>query len=233
MAHHLSAALTKLTPEQQCEYVVAFNTIDTSGDELLQKEEISAALVECGEHLTVAELDKMLADVGYKPQFDADGQEVGGMNLDQFIEMMAVHATADSNIAGMGRKNFNSKQFHNKRMLEMANRNSFKHKPSMDGADKMDAFLNAEEKCCRCHHTFTEDENSDDACAYHPMPGRSEGGRTRNDLEEVTFKCCGRVQKGTRPIVVEAEPCMKGRHMTREALNKLEAEAEVQKGVLG
>jgi len=60
-SHHLSAALTQLTPEQQTEYVIAFNKIDTSGDELLQKSEISQALVETGEHVSVSELEKMLA----------------------------------------------------------------------------------------------------------------------------------------------------------------------------
>lgn len=223
MPSHLSAALTQLTPEQQTEYVIAFNKIDTSGDELLQKSEISAALVETGEHVSVSELERMLADVGYRPEYDENGEEVGGMTIDQFIEMMAVHSQVQK---GLHKQGFFNGGISNTRMREVAKRNSFKHKPATDGADKMDRFLAEEVKCARCHHYFSPSENSDDACGYHALPGRSEGGRTRNDLEEVTFRCCGRVQKGTAPIIVHAEPCMRGRHVTREELDKIEKEAK-------
>lgn len=171
--------------------------------------------------------------IGYEHHDDGEGYEVGGLTCDEFIEMMALHAEhvkdvaagkdsnhgANMNLARLFHDNasrIGHVEFHNKRMAAIAERNSFKHQVRDTASERLDCFLSdTTESCARCHKHFKPEENGDAACHYHSENGKQEGAHTRKFMDEILFPCCGRVQKGTAPILSAADPCCVGRHMTK------------------
>jgi len=86
-------------------------------------------------------------------------------------------------------------------------------------------------RCIRCTALYREDENNDEACAYHPGPTQT-GLRNQNHLDRVQFLCCGAVQIGYQPILLAAEPCKVGRHISQEEKKKQLEEKKAQRAAM-
>lgn len=85
--------------------------------------------------------------------------------------------------------------------------------------ENLERLLN-QDRCIRCTKMFREEENSDDACQYHPGPAQT-ALRNQNHLDRVTFLCCGGAQIGFSPVLYEVPPCKVGRHISAESKQKM------------
>ena len=208
------AVTATVDAETQAQWICAFNSIDTSGDGYLQRSELVAVLKSVGQDPSMKQVDEMCSAVGFKQEFDENGEETNGMDIDQFITMMAIQqkhardgtATMDPAMA---------QAFNNERMADLANRNKFvpkKRDADFDAMDKTAAKL----RCINCRQNFTEAENTEESCQFHPGPMKSEGGRTRNDLDKTMFMCCGQEQIGNSPVLYAPPGCKTQKHVAKE-----------------
>jgi len=206
------AIVASIDPSTQAEWICHFNTIDTSGDGFLQRSEIIECLKACGQSPSAKDVEKLCESVGFVQEYDESGGETNGMDLDQFILMMALQDKAakagEDGASAVGL----ASAFSNTRMAELAKRNSFKHKPRDANFDSMD-LVASKTRCKNCRGNYLESENNDEACVYHPGPMKSEGGRVANHLDKTLFKCCGTEQIGTSPVLFAPPGCVTSKHV--------------------
>ena len=74
-------------------------------------------------------------------------------------------------------------------------------------AETPDYKISSKVKCKNCRKYF--DENNNTECLYHPRDPKTEGLRIYNQYDEVIHPCCGKVQKGFEPILIDAPGCVK------------------------
>jgi len=102
-------------------------------------------------------------------------------------------------------------------MLQQAEAPTITHKVNSDITDDGDnlARLLNTMRCVRCTAMFREEDNTDEACTFHPGPSQT-FLRNQNHLDKCTFLCCGATQIGTDPILFAPPPCKTGRHVSPE-----------------
>lgn len=61
--------------------------------------------------------------------------------------------------------------------------------------EKLDEFIRQSERCWNCKAFYSEDENHDKACSWHPGP-RKQHTSNQNHLDRVLYQCCGSEQIG-------------------------------------
>mmetsp|Transcript_20978 Transcript_20978/g.48475 ORF Transcript_20978/g.48475 Transcript_20978/m.48475 type:complete len:158 (+) Transcript_20978:54-527(+) len=152
----------------------------------------------------------MMESVGFKQEFDANGEETNGMDIDQFIHMMALQQK-NSKEGGPTLDPAMASAFNNERMADLANRNKFvpkKREADFDAMDKTAAKI----RCVNCRQSFFDAENTDESCCFHPGPMKSEGGRVANHLDKTMFMCCGTEQIGNSPVLFAPPGCKTQKH---------------------
>ena len=60
---------------------------------------------------------------------------------------------------------------------------------------KLDEFIRQSERCWNCKAFYSDDENHEKACAWHPGP-RKQHTSNQNHLDRVLYQCCGAEQIG-------------------------------------
>ena len=65
--------------------------------------------------------------------------------------------------------------------------------------EKLDEFIRQSERCWNCKAFYSEDENHDKACSWHPGP-RKQHTSNQNHLDRVLYQCCGAEQIGAQAV---------------------------------
>jgi len=67
--------------------------------------------------------------------------------------------------------------------------------------------ISSKVKCNNCRKYFEPDDNKG-PCVFHPKSPNTDGLRVHNEYDEFVHPCCGRIQKGFFPTLVEAPGCI-------------------------
>lgn len=141
---------------------------------------------------------------------------LAGMSASDMRPMPAAHGP---NAAFMPRPNGNQPARFQIRKAEAPTVTYDKPKDMTEDDENMERLLNMD-RCIRCTKMFREEENSDDACQYHPGPCQT-ALRNQNHLDRITFLCCGGTQIGFSPVLYDVPACKVGRHISAEVKQKM------------
>ena len=133
--------------------------------------------------------------------------------------MRPMPAAHGPNAAFMPRPNGNQPARFQIRKAEAPTVTYDKPKDMTEDDENMERLLNMD-RCIRCTKMFREEENSDDACQYHPGPCQT-ALRNQNHLDRITFLCCGGTQIGFSPVLYDVPACKVERQISAEIKQKM------------